>query len=85
VTEGAPFDRGWLRKDLGGLVSSLEVGDEQRHFLSSRWLENVLWMEAAAQRTRTRYYALRLVTVVAEIASPPQRTATPDEPPTSGR
>jgi Protein of unknown function (DUF4231) len=65
-----PFDQAWLRSDLDVLVESLRLGPEQDHFLRSRWLENVLWMEAAAQRTRTRYYALRLITVVGAVIVP---------------
>ena len=65
-----PFDQAWLRTDLDALVESFHLGPEQDHFLRSRWLENVLWMEAAAQRTRTRYYALRLTTVVGAVIVP---------------
>jgi hypothetical protein len=65
-----PFDQAWLRTDLDALVDSLHLPPEQEHFLRSRWLENVLWMEAAAQRTRTRYYALRLTTVVGAVIVP---------------
>jgi hypothetical protein len=65
-----PFDRTWLRKDLGELVDSLTLAPEQLHFVRSRWLESVLWMEAAAQRTRRRYYALRLVTVIGAVTVP---------------
>ena len=60
----------WLRADLEKLVGSFALGEGQRHFLSSRWLENVLWMESAAQRTRKRYYGLRLVTVVGAVIVP---------------
>ena len=62
-TGRGPFDQAWLRADLESMVESFHLSPEQDHFLRSRWLENVLWMEAAAQRTRTRYYALRLTTV----------------------
>lgn len=65
-----PFNSAWLRSDLETLVESLRLGPEQEHFLRSRWLENVLWMETAAQRTRTRYYALRLTTVVGAVVVP---------------
>lgn len=65
-----PFNQAWLRTDLEALVRSLPLGAEQAHFVRSRWLENVLWMEAAAQRTRTRYYALRLTTVVGAVIVP---------------
>jgi hypothetical protein len=65
-----PFNQAWLRTDLEALVNSLQLAPEQDHFLRSRWLENVLWMEAAAQRTRTRYYALRLITVIGAVIVP---------------
>jgi hypothetical protein len=72
ATQGrrGPFDQAWLRDDLDRLVASFGLGPEQEHFLRSRWLENVVWMEAAAQRTRTEYYALRLVTVVGAVIVP---------------
>jgi hypothetical protein len=62
-----PFDRTWLRNDLGEVIEALPLSDEQRHFMRSRWLESILWMEGAAQRTRGRYYAFRLVTVVGAV------------------
>lgn len=65
-----PFNQAWLRTDLEAIVDALHLGAEQDHFLRSRWLENVLWMETAAQRTRTRYYALRLTTVVGAVIVP---------------
>jgi hypothetical protein len=65
-----PFTQVWLRTDLDALVQSLRLDPGQDHFLRSRWLENVLWMEDAAQRTRTRYYALRLTTVVGAVIVP---------------
>src|SRR5262249_16281399 len=65
-----PFNQTWLRADLDALVESLHLGPERDHFVRSRWLENVLWMEAAAQRTRTPYYELRLLTVVGAVIVP---------------
>jgi len=65
-----PFNQAWLRNDLDALVDSLHLGPEQEHFLRSRWLEYVLWMESAAQRTRTRYYVLRVTTVVGAVIVP---------------
>ena len=51
-------------------MKSLRLSDDQRHFVASRWLESVLWMEAAAQRTRTRYYGLRLITIAGAVIVP---------------
>jgi hypothetical protein len=69
-TSRPQFGEAWLRTDLEKLAASFQLTDEHRHFVSSRWLETVLWMEAAAQRTRTRYYALRLTTVVGAVIVP---------------
>jgi hypothetical protein len=77
VAEGAtdkqakpPFGQKWLRGDLQKLVQSFQLSDDRRHFISSRWLESVLWMESAAQRGRTLYYALRLTTIIGAVIVP---------------
>ena len=74
ATEATPKRRavrpGVAPADLEKLVQSFQLAKTERHFISSRWLENVLWMEAAAQRTRTRYYALRLTTIVGAVIVP---------------
>lgn len=69
-TTKPPFGEAWLRADLEKMVKSFQLNEEQRHFVSSRWLENVLWMESAAQRTRTRYYGLRLITIIGAVIVP---------------
>ena len=51
-------------------MQSFQLSDDQRHFIASRWLENVLWMERAAQQTRTRYFALRLTTIIGAVIVP---------------
>ena len=61
------FNPNWLRKDLGALIDSLELGEEAQHFCRSRWLESVLWMESTAQWTRNVYYVLRMITVVGAV------------------
>jgi len=48
----------------------MRVREEQRHYLRSRWLESLLWMESAANKTRRRYYVLRLATVVGAVIVP---------------
>ena len=42
----------------------------QKHFLRSRWLDHVLWMEGRAGSARDRYYALRLTTVIGGVIVP---------------
>jgi hypothetical protein len=70
VTRARPFDEAWLEQDLEKLIESLALSEQQQHFMRSRWLENILWMEAAARRTRNRYYALRLIVVVGAVIVP---------------
>lgn len=38
--------RDCLKQDLGGLIGALDLSELQKHFLRSRWLDHVLWMEA---------------------------------------
>jgi Protein of unknown function (DUF4231) len=61
------FNPDWLRKDLGELIDSLDLGEEAKHFCRSRWLESVVWMESTAQWTRNVYYVLRMITVVGAV------------------
>ena len=59
-----------LERDLGELIDSLDLEDRQNQFMRSRWLDQVLWLERAADRSRRPYYALRLVTVLGAAVIP---------------
>jgi len=59
-----------LTQNLGSVIDTLEVSDIQRQFLRTRWLDQVLWMESKADRTRRRYYALRSVAVLGGVVVP---------------
>jgi Protein of unknown function (DUF4231) len=65
-----PFDSDWLREDLASIIDSLSLSEPEKHFLRSRWLESLLWMEGAAQRTRRRYYVLRSIIAVGAVIVP---------------
>jgi len=65
-----PFDPTWLREDLASIIDSLSLSEPEKHFLRSRWLEPLLWMEHAAQRTRMRYYGLRSIIAVGAVIVP---------------
>lgn len=60
----------WLKKDLGTLIEALSLSDLQRHFLRSRWLDQVLWMEGRANKARNLYYCLRLITIIGGVIVP---------------
>jgi hypothetical protein len=65
-----PFDPVWLRRDFTRLIDSLSLSSSEKDFLRLRWLEYVIWMESAAQRTRFRYYALRCIIAVGAVIVP---------------
>ena len=62
--------REFLKKDFGEIFDTLKLPDLQRKFLNSRWLDQVLWMEAQAVQARNRYYTARLMTIVGGIVLP---------------
>lgn len=62
--------REFLKQDLGGLIDALALTDLQKHFLRSRWLDQVLWMEGRADHARNRYYLFRLTTIILGVIIP---------------
>ncbi len=62
--------REFLKKDFGEIFDTLKLPDVQKKFLTSRWLDQVLWMEAQAGQARNRYYRARLMTIVGGIILP---------------
>jgi len=59
-----------LKQDLSTLIEALDLPDLQKHFLRSRWLDQVVWMEGRADSAHDRYYALRLTTVIGGVIVP---------------
>ena len=60
-----------MKQSLGEIIASLDALDPlQRDFLTRRWLDQLLWMEGAAQKAQRRYFRLRLVTVVGAVVVP---------------
>ncbi|MEH2374532.1 DUF4231 domain-containing protein [Nostoc sp.] len=60
----------FLKEDFNKLFEGMKLGDVQRHFLRSRWLDQVLWMEAKANFSRDRHYLLRITTIVGGVILP---------------
>ncbi|WP_138498980.1 DUF4231 domain-containing protein [Nostoc sp. PA-18-2419] len=60
----------FLKEDFHKLFVGMNLGDVQRHFLRSRWLDQVLWMEGKANLARDRYYFLRLTTIIGGVILP---------------
>lgn len=60
----------FLKKDFDELFDSMQLSSLQRHFLRSRWLEQVLWMEKKAAECRDWHYRLRLTAIVLGVIVP---------------
>lgn len=56
--------REYLKQDLGSAVEALDLSDLQKHFLRSRWLDQILWMEGRADFSRDRYYTMRRIAII---------------------
>ena len=78
MSAAAPSYEDWLKQDLGAVIDSLPLEDGQRHFLRSRWLDQVLWMEGRAVHARRRYYALRLTAALGGVIVPTLVSLNPD-------
>jgi hypothetical protein len=65
-----PAEDAHLARDLGKLIDSLDLPPHQEQYLRLRWLDQVLWMTRAAGKARSRYYTLRLVTVLGAVVIP---------------
>src|SRR5262252_5273928 len=59
-----------LRQDLSGLIAAAELPELSRHFLRSRWLDQLLWAEGRANSARTRYYLVRVVAIIGGVIVP---------------
>lgn len=60
----------FLKEDFDSLFGQLELNDVQRKFLTSRWLDQVLWMEKKAATCRDRHYRLRLSAIILGVLVP---------------
>jgi hypothetical protein len=69
MPEPTPY-RVRLQQELLALLAALDLSELQRQFLQPRWLGQVLWMEAAADRSRTAYTTLRLATIIGGVIVP---------------
>jgi SLOG in TRPM, prokaryote/Protein of unknown function (DUF4231) len=71
----------WLKADFEGLISELQLPELRRHFLQSRWLEQLLWVEGRANHSRNRYYLWRLITIIGGVLVPALVTLQLNRPP----
>ena len=60
----------FLKEDFQQLFQSMELQPRQEHFMRSRWLDQVLWMEKKASVSRNRHQTLRLTTIILGVIVP---------------
>ena len=82
--EAALAYRDWLKQDLGAIIDALDLSDLHKHFLRSRWLDTLLWMDNRAKQAQTWHYVLRLTAIIGGVIVPAlvsvkmNNTAAPD-------
>lgn len=59
-----------MKAELFQLIEDLDVGDLQKKFLKSRWLDQLMWMEAAAKKNQKYYYLFRLACIIGGVLIP---------------
>jgi Protein of unknown function (DUF4231) len=60
----------YLKAEFGRMADRLPLSDLQRDFLRLRWLDQVLWMEDRAGKSRNWYYRLRMTTIIGGVLMP---------------
>ncbi len=59
-----------LKETFGTLIDGLALEPAQKAYLRARWLDQVAWLETKASKAQSRYYALRIVTVLGAVSIP---------------
>jgi len=59
-----------LKQDLGGLIAATELPEMSKHFLRSRWLDQLLWAEGRANSARGRYFLVRVIAIIGGVIVP---------------
>ena len=60
----------FLKEDFQQLFQAMELPTRQEHFMRSRWLDQLLWMEKKAGFCRDRHQSLRLTTIILGVIVP---------------
>lgn len=60
----------FLKRNLSGMIDRLDLDEFRKDALKSRWLDQLLWLESSAAKAKTRFYTLRLITIVGGVITP---------------
>ena len=59
-----------IKQEMCDLIETIDLEDLQKRFMKSRWLDQVLWLEGRAVKSRNRHYTLRLITIIGGVIVP---------------
>jgi len=59
-----------MKAELTQLIDDLEIGDLQKKFLKSRWLDQLSWMETTSKKNQRYYYLFRLACIIGGVMIP---------------
>ena len=59
-----------LKQEMGPLIKALGLGEAAQSYLTSRWLDQLTWMEGKAARAQAWYYGLRLAAILGGLFIP---------------
>ena len=62
--------RDQLKEEICSLIDRIELSDLQKQFMKSRWLDQLMWLEGRAEKSKKQYYRLRLVTIIGGVIVP---------------
>ena len=60
----------YLKQEMSELIEEIELPSLQKRFMKSRWLDQVLWLEGRATKSRARHNTLRLITIIGGVLVP---------------
>ncbi len=59
-----------MKAELIQVIDELEIAGLQKKFLKTRWLDQLLWMEAASKKNQQFYYLFRLACIIGGVMIP---------------
>ena len=60
----------YLKQEMSTLIELIDLSELQKRFMKSRWLDQVLWLEGRATKSRNRHYSLRMITIIGGVIVP---------------
>ena len=60
-----------LKEEYSQIIDQIvDLDDQQKNYLKSRWLDQVLWMDGRANHSRNRYRGFRLTSIILGVIVP---------------